>query len=305
MDKLNFVPHRHLFRNPVLLQKLTDRRVNPDELFALEAAVSAAGDHRQLIRNFGVVERLVQTDRVVVRRNFIGVAVNRQNRRQSGPHVLQRRNLLREFLRIGQAAQPAHGKALLVRAFEDVMEDINTKQNDGRNCLDIFFSVKIFLFQFLRKINCVGKFGFDLRPLFLPTAASEGIQLNVHHHNVTRPNLFAHGPLKIVVEKIPEGQKRHINALFGHLALLKHRGFGNGIADMQNSFAADFDDETKIFNRPVATMMEVEQLHAQVAMLVVETFALFGQRRCHARFDGLESAGCPQFVCRLICGKEK
>ena len=77
MDPL---PRNLLFRNSVSLQKFADRRIDPDELVAFEGAVIAAGYRQQLIRDFDVVERLVQANGVVVRRNPIGITVNGQNR---------------------------------------------------------------------------------------------------------------------------------------------------------------------------------------------------------------------------------
>lgn len=127
----------------------------------------------------------------------------------------------------------------------------------------------------------------------------------MHNHNVAWPNLFAHRLLKIVIKEIPKRQKRNINTVFDHFVLLKHRSFGNGIADVQYPFSCDFDDEAEIFNRPAAPVMDIEQLHAQTSMLAVETFALFRQHRHHPRFHGFKLAGRLQLVRRLIRGKEK
>src|SRR5262249_55547257 len=79
-----------LFRHhSVFRQEILNEAVDPHTLFGAESAVAAAGDGDELIRHIHLCERFVQTHRFGIGHGAIGIAVNRNDRRQSRPHVGQ------------------------------------------------------------------------------------------------------------------------------------------------------------------------------------------------------------------------
>src|SRR5678816_2501244 len=62
----------------VLRQELANRRVDHRALLGCEVAVAAAGNGDELVRHADLAQRLVETHRVLIGHDAIGIAVNRR-----------------------------------------------------------------------------------------------------------------------------------------------------------------------------------------------------------------------------------
>ena len=124
----------HAFQHqPVLVEKLANGRVDHRALFRREVAVAAPGNRDQLIDDTDLVQRLVQPHTVLIRHHAIGIAVDREDRRQTFAHVGQRRHARRDLGAVRQAAQPGHRRIRTIGPVDDVVHVGHTEPVDRRS----------------------------------------------------------------------------------------------------------------------------------------------------------------------------
>jgi len=89
-------------------------------------------DRYQLVWHPRLVEQRMQTNRMTVRRDVVIFAVDGDYRRQSGAHVINRRELFRQLLGIVHTAEPLTCIILGVRSFEQIRDIPNPKPVNNR-----------------------------------------------------------------------------------------------------------------------------------------------------------------------------
>jgi hypothetical protein len=96
--------------------------VSLELLLQREAAVTAAGNGVEPVWHLRRVEPRVEAYGVVVGNDVVGIAVDREDRREARAHVLERRDAPGHVPPVGEPSHPGHRVGLGVRALHQVRD---------------------------------------------------------------------------------------------------------------------------------------------------------------------------------------